>query len=486
MNTSRQQGVFSSRNFRNILGVVGLIVYFITTCKLISQTTREDNNKWNLITAARDRSHSAAAVRERRTKAISSHSGLLLLPDNENVPKDESAAEEDDASRDNKKKPVFIMHIGPRKTGTTTIQCSLPKLLLEEDGFLFLGKVSDCYILYKELQKKKDFINIDDLSYFFIKHFSNNETYCDDTCLQTLRTEHFSRKLIQVLDNAKQRGLDVVMSDEGYMDQLAGIPAFREVLKGWHVKVVGVYRRYYQWVPSSYNSKHKPLWKRKDRAALHQWPGVEKGETIPTLSNVLAGTLAEDDRKAPWGEFVLEKIHTMASIYPDVTVINMHDPNGLLHKFVCDVMQANHSCKALQGNGFLSKSRNPSRPLHHDRIAVAAYKAGLFNRSFDRTNVRKAIRKRDQVDLGNDSISGYPLVCLSPTQQAELLDQSLRYERQLFPEFFKSPEGEESLRADFASSKRQLALCNVDAEQVVQDQAWQDFFRTLKFEDEDA
>jgi hypothetical protein len=53
-------------------------------------------------------------------------------------------------------------------------------------------------------------------------------------------------------------------------------------------------------------------------------------------------------------------------------------------------MQKNHSCKALQGNNKLSKSRNPSKPLHHDRIAVAAYKAGLLKMSFSRVNSKCA------------------------------------------------------------------------------------------------
>ena len=70
----------------------------------------------------------------------------------------------------------------------------------------------------------------------------------------------------------------------------------------------------------------------------------------------------------------------------------------------------------------------------------------------------------------------FPLTCLSPDVENWLLAESLRMEESLFPEFFKTPDGEEALRASFQKYSESKKFCDLHAEEALQQQIWVDFF----------
>ena len=69
--------------------------------------------------------------------------------------------------------------------------------------------------------------------------------------------------------------------------------------------------------------------------------------------------------------------------------------------------------------------------------------------------------------------------CLPPESADALLNRSLEIERNLLPEFYASPLGEASLRADFEIQKS-TKLCDLDVNATLETSEWQSFFKSLQ------
>ena len=208
-------------------------------------------------------------------------------------------------------KPVFVLHAGPPKTGTTTLQCSLPVLKLEEDGFLYIGKVTDCPFSRK---KRANYVNTKSLATCMNKYSGRNNTWLEQQCKEY-------RKMKEILDFSLENDFDVIYSSEGFFDGFELSDAFKSLVSGFEVKVMIVYRRYYQWLPSRYNSLSKPDSNRHKRRTLEKWP-KDGGQTIATFTKAYDSTFTERERKIDlfsadtWNVFDLYKNH-----YPDISVL---------------------------------------------------------------------------------------------------------------------------------------------------------------------
>lgn len=233
-----------------------------------------------------------------RAKSLNS----VAYYDERMVPKDESNRRQKKASTSNKNglhqirtdsvnnatlgddddAPIFIFHVGPTKTGTTTIQAALDILdkqgILAKDNFVNIPRniiplIEPCI---KRLSFKRCFKSC------------QNQVKASDLCL------HY-RNVDEMFSKALENRQNVVYSYEGGIS-FEMKPAFQELLKGFDVKPIVTYRRYYQWLPSAYNSRYKPDKTRVKRKQLNRWPGAEGGETIPTLENLLLDNIIESDR----------------------------------------------------------------------------------------------------------------------------------------------------------------------------------------------
>lgn len=354
--------------------------------------------------------------------------------------------------------------VGPPKTGTTSIQCTLinNEKLLETDNFVFIGKASDCPASSRKGQRL--FVEPKELSICVKSGVSECQEY---------------HKLELILEGALERGQNVVFSAENAF--IFGThEVFKEFLmKRWNVKVVVTYRRYYEWLVSYYNSKYKPSLMRRDRADLNVWP-AKGGKSIPTFDQILSGNFTKGNKVAQFNfNWYQDVITEFEKHYHDVVVLNMHDGRPgdddvsessiLVKKFACDVMNAANTCK----RGKVSALKNPSAKLYPDMLALAAYDENLFAwKKISRENVRKAILRYD--GLGEN----VPLKCISKQHEDELLRASLRYEEEFLPKFYESPRGKVVHMRKFRDSTSTL-FCNVDTEEALRDHHWTSFFNSL-------
>eukprot|EP00978_Attheya_sp_CCMP212_P043404 scaffold282839_cov54-Attheya_sp.AAC.1 len=171
-------------------------------------------------------------------------------------------------------RPLFILHIGPPKTATTFLQCSLsanPRLIdgiMLKDNYIYLGTDGDGSYCKNDDSKNGDrdegrYIP-QTISAFFLENNSESgeDNDGDDSLPQP------NPDLVRRIDDAWNKGLNAIVVFEIFDDE--HMPAMAKLLKNWDVKVLNAYRHIYDWLPSRYNQRKKP----KDY--VHEttiWPG---------------------------------------------------------------------------------------------------------------------------------------------------------------------------------------------------------------------
>ena len=66
-----------------------------------------------------------------------------------------------------------------------------------------------------------------------------------------------------------------------------------------------------------------------------------------------------------------------------------------------------------------------------------------------------------------------------------LLQQSMDYEQQILPDFYKSPLGKTTLQQDFWKAVHKDKFCSVNAKAVLQQNVWKHFFENLDARNDD-
>lgn len=386
----------------------------------------------------------------------------------------------DNMSNGESKELTFYLHAGPPKTGTTTLQCSLPLFSsqLKQDGFVFIGKVTDCP---NRGFDRNFYVNPRSVANCINSYASDN---CDLSCLLRIADESGNKcqhlkRMKGLLDQAKEQNLSVIYSSEGMFDGFEFRPQFQELIgTNYHVKVVVVYRRYYQWMLSRYNSLSKYQNGRPGRSILNKWLD-EGGQTIATLQQVLHHSYNETDRRIDLKGDTWDFVDEYGQHYQDVIVHSMYAPKGLLHTFVCDFLEAKKTCKVVYT--VESTVHNPAVPLYPDRLAVAAYERGLLkNKSLTRDDVRQKIL-RNENKFGFRKTMEYPLTCISSEEMEQIWHTSVEKEKRMFPDMAR-PEWTEhmnDMKTDFDKYVSKGSFCNVNVGQVLLSKKWIDFFKNM-------
>ena len=116
---------------------------------------------------------------------------------------------------------------------------------------------------------------------------------------------------------------------------------------------------------------------------------------------------------------------------------------------------------------------NPSVPLWPMFIRAEAIHQGLISSNI--SHLHKRI-----IQFADDTNYTFPFECLSAEQQQEILETSLWYEKEIVPNFFSSPLGEQELRKGFDKAVKGKKLCSVNTTHVFQDEQWLKFFAKLQ------
>lgn len=332
-------------------------------------------------------------------------------------------------------KRYLVLHAGPAKTGSTTLQEALTAM--EIDNYVYLGKyVKDGR---KILEKSKEPL-AEALESPRCKRNSLHSNVASLPCWHQMlnMTEEF-------------RDSNLLFSQE-YLCSHGNleIPQWWEGLRNlpYHqIVVVLTYRPYYSWLLSAQSEIN---------TREHYHPDQNDSHTMFPIDtpNAFDG-----------GSFMhTNEAYRLYSKFFPVRLIRMGP--DLLKNLICDgLIGADETCQTVEPAE--KKNVRSVRLLRYDRIVLAAKKK--FNITMDkRHKYIKATRLHQERDL-NLTDSEFPLVCPPREQLEALLEKSLKMEAELFPDEDPGPH----IEGFWKSADR---FCVVDTDAVLQDPHWESFF----------
>jgi hypothetical protein len=375
------------------------------------------------------------------------------------------------------------MHIGPSKTGTTTLQLDSVNFrnVLQADRYAYLGR-------YQQSQTRM----AANIPYLFR----------NDECLQQV-TEYFStsdigkamdvpcwKERVQGIQLYQKANMSIVLSDEIYsyqnkISEVCNNPSYYSTLRrayqqeDWNWIVVATYRRYAEWLVSNVKEHNNKLCLHED-AKWMEGNGKPCSKVWNLIDHWRQGPTANGNQYVNLDVTVpLWQRHGIP-----VKILNLHAPKDMTTSFYCDMVpHAQHSC---------SYSQHRSEPARHNSKSVleaayndivwAAAKIGLID--VHNTTRYQATQALSQFGFrhGIASMTDLPLGCPAPRVLNSLLNKSLTLEQVLLPDFYNSPLGESQHRASFWHlATKQKELCWVTADRLLSGKTtWDQVLEALK------
>ena len=371
--------------------------------------------------------------------------------------------------------PYVLLHAGPHKTGTTSIQNFLYNSLSKNAAYLY----DDMFAVptFKDLPGA---FGVDGVMLNFAHCMLSN--FAKDGGQMNVSSTELSSLFLVNLDIHKLHSS--LPLQVGMCNKLRGpkspFPRFleRNFNKSHHVllvaedldrltidhgriqyylrpyrrfKVVVTYRRMHDWLPSWYNQIVE-LYLAKYIAGEHQYPNfiewIEK--EYNHFRQVHAMEVAQRYRNS--GKF------------ESVEIINMHEDVSLLQNLFCNYLPfANSTCQSIK-NGEQPKKRNVGKTYEYERLATKAQLRGkIQNKDAPKVaqQLKQAVVKQG---IWSDE-NAYPKLCLNDTFLDQLLRLEMQQERLYFPQWYDLQGGDEGLRKAFEKAKPKL--CSMDDEQVL-------------------
>lgn len=282
-------------------------------------------------------------------------------------------------------------------------------------------------------------------------------------------------KFHDFLSNTTAAERDVVISDEWLSEPSSEI-GLQIVLNSFEPVIVIYYRRFFDWLLSSYYEWHTDI----EISTVQAMKGKVR---LIDFIRLLCNDLFDSENHHSGGRLVglvdfpdytysLWERYTKVPVYKDnVKIVNFHDGHAV-KSFYCDVLHAEKSCKLEASRLKVGKSEDfkteptastlveVSMGLNSGNSVISSKKR--FNELGDWYAEKMAVRGLSEAD--------FPKECLSHAETSMLLAVSLEYERILLPTHFSSG-GEDELRQQFESLNSDV-FCSVDLERVAESSKW--------------
>ena len=382
--------------------------------------------------------------------------------------------------------PLLLLHVGPHKTATSAIQCQLTHHFehLKKASYVYSGRI------YNECLEKKN-TRKEDSNVFGPRSLvacldNHQKTPCNGTkrwkIVDTILKEHSQNKI------------NVIISDEAFSRFKRPQESVRLMhqlfTKFFRVRIVVGYRRYHEWVTSSYYHYVG------DRLKKEKWPtkylyrhGLEQGfskdysyfkTTHPAdYLTTLYGSEFDDVRifNIHRQKDSRQKQHLMTNFFEQI----MDDEQAKSNSPMGAVLSSMESYDAPHLNiGFTTSMVNVLTLA----LAAQEWKLVPSNKKFKQNdlalNILNASKTKKLPSLYFD--------CLSPKEEEEFLYRSLLFEQKVLyavdanhrqrtneNDTIHQRQQEQQHRDKFAAAKH----CSVDVDKVVIDTEWKVFFQSL-------
>ncbi|KAL3915932.1 MAG: hypothetical protein SGILL_005411 [Bacillariaceae sp.] len=371
------------------------------------------------------------------------------------------------ANDDSPDKPKLYLHVGPQKTGSSSLQTALDVISeltyrIEDDNLVYDHITPETGSFDCELGPWGGFIN----------------------CV-------VSDKLKGLMSHTHNSGQNLLLTDENLGDRFVG--PLRDAIDSneWDITVVVVYRRIHEWLVSWWNQINKTTNLDAEGKILidsngnpyrekHKlWPN-EGGVYVPEFTAWYKEYIKFWDASDLVGHHrSVEYYNLYKNVFDNVQVYNMHSGGDIVTDFFCDVIDTPNACKKLENHEVEMSEVNTSVNLYHDILATYFYDQGLVAKGLSRQHVVTAIG--DYVKRTKKEI---PRKCDDAVIN-QIFGWLVGSEKIMLKESW-TDSSEDDLRTLFDSYVANGKICDLDREGVLQDEEWQSFFRSLGGGQEDA
>lgn len=348
-------------------------------------------------------------------------------------------------------KRVFV-HIGPMKTGTTSIQnyfaCNSQTLDLYHTHYL--GKVNP-----------RD-----------VKQCKQTPIDYDRPAVQYHSKQATAKLRHEILKYTSQNN-SVILSDEGFVHMP---PSLLDILFAniTHVIPVVAYRRYHEWLLSLYHFKYNRKWYERNWNA---WEGHQLDD-IPMLREFASqhGTTFHPTLEL-MNNFSTH-VERITGAAPCTKILNVHQ-GEIVQELTSLIVGENQFGSIEKANNFLKQSIrsnvNKGLPFSVD-VERLALKLNLERRVNTTAKSRRQVVSMLHTQIKKLYLNSTPpLNCLNLDEENALLWKAKDAERLIVPDFFASEEGEVLLEAQFHKLSAEKAFCNLDLDEMLGEDGWEQF-----------
>lgn len=362
-------------------------------------------------------------------------------------------------------KPKLVLHVGPLKTGSTSVQLNVIRSkrfqpLLHSDNYQEI--VGFEYDKFDQLMKKCLLKGSDKCDYQPFRDMEN------------LYKDAYYNAMTRAKDATDKRPLYTLHTDEDFSilprDEFT-LGLLQNLFQQWDVHVMIFYRPLLDWLPSMYSQYRKYFVARpRDRdTPFAQTYLIERDAqmSFPQYfeDSLSKGSMRDSLATYEYYDLLRERLGLSHSSSFNETanriqVARMYAPEGIEKEFTCNLPAAKRSCQQLvellkQGYKFPVRNKSAALPLNLDLLIVEAWYLNVV--SIKRHDAAVLLEKR--MAEVNMAMKELPQSCLSQERMDWVWKRHLEAHRKFVGENID----ESSMRQEFESKKHEFCSVNATA-----------------------
>jgi hypothetical protein len=381
-------------------------------------------------------------------------------------------------------KPSLIIHIGPSKTATSTIQRESIDMgpLLAEDKYLYIGKFADSK--WRRPSKAAALLSNDDCFQQAATALKLNRTrFFNETPCWMDRTSGIVKYY--------RANTSLVLSDEAYsykgkysgLNNITFYQLLRVAYQDWNVTVVPTYRRYFEWILST----TKEVNRRGCLDPMAKWLH-EKGKPCRNLWKMIHRNQQSKHFGGSFYHNLDVSLPTWREAGFPVSLLNTHDQQHITCILYCDLIgDTPHTCQECRKRPTSRRNAQSSSYTGYNDIIFSAAAKGLL----DNENMLNKSRYESTWDLTHfhtvqlgKRLNDLPLICPEAVELEKLLNKSLLFEERVFPEDHYHRR-EEHVTSFWQSANGKKDFCAVDTERLLEGKdTWQQVLDAMQSKQE--
>lgn len=384
-----------------------------------------------------------------------------------------------------KPKNIIILHVGPSKTGTSSIQCSLQTSpFLRMSNYEYIGRqMKECEPSTAthpvQIRKIPEIPPPTAMATKLVGSKKKNAAVHLKIRLKASIAENlsaiFSAEEFDMMPDKDEETWDLVEYALGPF--------------GKHrVRVVVTYRHYHELLISAFHERIAKRdvwqdWARGAKISFPAWWARVKNDTAVTRNDTLMNLFTPGSKLID----AFEKHSYNVTVFDFHGNTDVHDRQNdkkvddLVTRFICHLPNATAACNSYVEGLQLSAGEDVGTPVsrrnmkdydEYDRIAKAAYDHGFVPKGLRRSVVVNAIQDHVEKTMGLQFVD-LPLQCCSEDDMKYFVALSIEEGRAVWKDAFDDV----GLEASFQAYKAKGSFCSVDVDILLKDDGWVSFFK---------